>query len=98
MDQQGHIPLQTIYVHLSNQGIYADASQISHVSYLLMQILRNIPNVSFSEDTGKVFVNIPSKKSLLLITGVQSQKAAELKKHLEKSGVQLTTEQFKDRE
>lgn len=98
MDQQGHIPLQTIYVHLSNQGIYADTSQISHVGYLFTQILRNIPNVSFSEDTGKVFVNIPSKKSLVLISGTQPQKAADLKKHLELSGIQLTTEQFKDRE
>lgn len=66
--------------------------------HALKQALKSIANVSVSEDSGKVFVNIPSKKNYVTIAGVAAASVEALKTHLAKSGVQLASQDYKEKE
>lgn len=98
MDNQNQVPLTAIIMYLSTLGLYPDMQQIKDVSFF-QQALKGVPNTAFSEDTGKIFVNLGQKKTLVLARGVESSKVTETKKYVqEKSGVKGLIEEYKPRE
>lgn len=91
MDSQNHIPLQSLIMHFYGLGVMTDLAQ-------LKAALKSVPNTSISEDSFKVFVNIPSKRTLLLIPGVPAAKVEAVKKQLGQSGVKLAGEEYREKE
>ena len=97
MDAQGYIPLYTICMHLGMQGMYLDFNQIKIVS-LNHQALKSVSGTTVSEDSDRVFVYIPNRKTLVTLQGVSAAQADKVKAHVEKSQAKIQGCEYKDKE
>lgn len=91
VDTQSSLSIQALMVYFSKQGMFLDVPQIKAG-------LEGVTGTSVSEDSMKVFINLPSKRTLVQIAPILPSKQEALKAHIANYKVKPVSEEPRDKE
>lgn len=89
MDAQNYISLYALCMHLGTQGLYLDYNQIKAA-------LKSVPGTTVSQDSERVFVLVPNRKTVVAVAALAPGLVASLKAHAAKCPAKTSGAEYRE--